>query len=77
VAAEHYLQVTEADFLRGAESGAVAVQIPVQQPAAATRTDSQGKQKTPEKPGLLLADAGQCETVRTDLLPPRGLEPLS
>jgi hypothetical protein len=40
VAAEQYLQVTEADFQRGAKSGAVAVQSPVQQ-AAGNRTDSQ------------------------------------
>jgi integrase len=40
VAQKHYLQVTDDHFARGAESGAVAVQNPVQQPAAASRTAS-------------------------------------
>src|SRR5262249_16793747 len=41
VAAEHYLQVTDADFRRAAKSGAVALQNPVQQGAAPDSTDSQ------------------------------------
>lgn len=41
VAKKHYLQVTEEDFRRGAESGAVAVQKAVQQSAAQDRTDLQ------------------------------------
>src|SRR5262249_10593700 len=72
VAAEHYLQVTEADFQRGAKSGAVAVQIPVQQPAVAGCTDSQDQQKTPVVPGFVQPDAVACETVPGGLLPPRG-----
>jgi hypothetical protein len=41
IAAKHYLQVTDGDFERAAKSGAVALQNPVQQPAAPSRTDSQ------------------------------------
>ena len=54
VAAEHYLQVTEDHWRRAAASGAVALQNPVQQAAAPTRTDSQ------ESPEALAA----CEVVR-------------
>ncbi len=81
VAAEHYLQVTDEDFRRGAESGAesgaVAVQNPVQQASAASRTDSQSKQKNPGKQGFLQSAAVACETAQIAQIPPRGLEPLS
>ncbi|GEM_PF-137093 len=59
VAAKHYLQVTEAHFQSGAKSGAVAVQIPVQQASAPLRTVSQD---SPEGVGV----AGLCEPVRLD-----------
>jgi integrase len=58
IAAKHYLQVTDADFERAAKSGAApapgALHIPVQQPAATSREETQGGRK-----------AGQdCELVR-------------
>jgi hypothetical protein len=75
VAADHYLQVTEADFQRAAQSGAVALQNPVQQVAAPDRGCSQAQ---PEAVGA----ATSCETVRVDATPggsrgvgPAGLEP--
>jgi integrase len=46
IAQDHYLQVTEADFQRAAESGAVALQNPVQQAAALDRNTSQATQET-------------------------------
>jgi integrase len=55
VAQKHYLQVTEADFQRRAK----AVQNPVQQPAASSRTVSQTE---PEPIGV----AGLCKTVQAD-----------
>ena len=40
IAAKHYLQVTDDYFERAAKSGALALQNPVQQPAALSRTES-------------------------------------
>lgn len=57
IAQKHYLQVTEEDFRRGAESGAVAVQNAVQQPSAPDRSVSQD---LPEVIGV----ASVSETVR-------------
>jgi hypothetical protein len=61
IAQKHYLQVTEEDFRRGAqsgaESGAVGVQKAVQQPAAPDRTNSQA---LPEALGI----TSVSETVR-------------
>jgi integrase len=59
VATQHYLQVTEDHFRRGAESGARAVQNPVQQPAALFRTESQSSAEVPENSGI-------CELVQLD-----------
>jgi integrase len=59
IAAKHYLQVTDADWQRAAKTGAVppgcALQKPVQQAAAPSRTASQ------ESPEVLTG----CEAVRT------------
>jgi integrase len=63
IAAKHYLQITEDDWQRAAKSGAVgqeaALQNPVQQEAAQTRTDSQGSPNP----------VGACELVRDSALP--------
>ncbi len=86
IAARHYLQVTDADFDRatggypqtegGAESGAVAVRNPVQQPSAENCRVSQETQKAPENKGFLPSVANGCDTVQMYLVPPRGVEPL-
>jgi len=83
IAQKHYLQVTDADFnrassmpvQRGTESGTVAAQNAAQQAAAAFRTVSQEKQKTPENPGFLQDVASACETVQSLKAPRVGLEP--
>jgi integrase len=77
IAAKHYLQVTDADFQRAAESGAVgrqALQNPVQSVA-----DSKGQEGTQP-----LAEQAFCPSESLPVLscpsvqiPPRGLEPLS
>ncbi len=63
IAQNHYLQVTDADFERaarsGAESGAVAVQNPVQQSAAPSGTTSQDVLET-------VATATPSEITRID-----------
>jgi hypothetical protein len=74
VAAEHYLQVTEAAFQRGAESGAVALQNAVQSASAPTRTEPHEQQKNPGKTGVF---CGITDNAAGEPLPPRGLEPLS
>ena len=65
IALKHYLRVTDADFERAArgaaESGAVALQNPVQQPAAGTRTVSQEMKKAPV---VTRAYAKSCDTVQ-------------
>jgi integrase len=81
IAAKHYLQVTEDYFKKAArgaaESGAVALQNPVQQPPASSRTKSQETQKTRENSGFLQECAIPCEPLQIAGVPPRGLEPLS
>lgn len=81
VAAEHYLEVRDEDFERaaqsGAESGALKVQFPVQQGAARTRTESQDQQKTPENPGPLREPAIACGALRSEKVPPRGLDTIN
>src|SRR5262249_33778821 len=77
VAAEHYLQVTDADFERAAKSGAVALQNGVQQAAATARTDRQETTQAREDCGLVREGAICCNSLPDKGLPPRGLEPLS
>jgi integrase len=81
IAAKHYLQVTEADFeqatIGAANSDAQTVQKPMQQAAAPARTDSQEWAQTRRVCGVALVDAGGCERVHNEPVPPRGLEPLS
>jgi hypothetical protein len=77
VAAEHYLQVTEEDFRRGAKSGAVAVHFSVQHDTAPARTESQESAEGEGGCEVVREGARVGDSVRTELLPPRGLEPLS
>ena len=64
IALKHYLQVTDADFAKasvgGAESGAVAVQKAVQQPAASFSTDSQSSAELPDVERVI---AAACDTM--------------
>ena len=81
IAAKHYLQVTDDDFERAAkgaaESDALAVQNPVQQPAA--RTCSYSQESTEPQSGYEFGLVGSrtCEMVQSDRVPPTGLEPVS
>jgi integrase len=59
VAAKHYLQVTDEHYRRAAESGAAALQNPVQQEAALSGSDSHAKSE-------LLGVAAPNETLRSD-----------
>ncbi|MBI3407201.1 MAG: tyrosine-type recombinase/integrase [Planctomycetes bacterium] len=81
IAAKHYLQVTDEHFEEAtrsaAKSAALALQKALPQASAHNCKGSQATQKSPEKPGLLQADATVCEAVPKGGLPPRGLEPLS
>jgi hypothetical protein len=69
VAAEHYLQVTDADFEKAAKNATGALQNPVQQPAATARMDSQGRES--EKPQEVLVQplAALCDTTRNAKAP--------
>lgn len=62
IATLHYLQVTEDHFRRAAETGAVTLQNPVQQPAAPSGTESQTESEYTEKSGF-------CETERFEAIP--------
>jgi integrase len=75
VAAEHYLQVTEADFEGAAKSGAVALQNPVQQAAAPSRTDSLETTQARVDCGLVRDVAICCKSLPDNEIPPRGGEP--
>jgi hypothetical protein len=74
ITAKHYLQVTKDDFERSAKSGAMVVQNQVQQAAAPFRTDTQGRSEAESFGEVTLARAGSCEAVRSEPIPPRGLE---
>src|SRR5262249_47441379 len=77
VAADHYLQVTEADFERGAKSGAATAQKQVQHPAAHSRTPSQKPSQAPSRIGVVREGATVCETTHSVQMTPTGFEPVS
>jgi len=81
IAMRHYLQITDADFDRAtksaAESGAVALQKPVQQPHAPLRNEPQDTKQPLGTEGLVLAVATSCDTVQNDLVEAAGIEPAS
>jgi len=76
VAADHYLQVTDADFERAAKSGALALQNQVQHPAAASRTPSQETMQTLSAQGVVRDGATPCVTVQVIRMTPTGFEPV-
>jgi hypothetical protein len=55
----------------------MAVQNPVQQPAAPTCGESQELTEDQNGYELALAGSGLCEMVQSDPIPPTGLEPVS
>ena len=88
IARQHYLQVLPEHFARaakanggypraegGAESGAEAVQNPVQQSAAYFGSQPQETTKALGNQGLLLAVALGCDASQKALTPPGGVEP--
>ncbi len=84
IAAKHYLQVTDEHFERavGADAGGAgcAARNPAQQPHANTREPSQEpspKTKNPTTCGAFHDTAAGCDNPNKNLIPPRGLEPLS
>ena len=93
IADKHYLQVTDDHYadavtitpeVRGTESGTVdaesgteAAQIPAQQSAAQSRTDSQETKKARGKRAIVLPTAFACDSMLGNEVPPRGVEPLS
>ncbi len=82
IAAKHYLQVTDEHFERAIGDGEAgkAAQNPAQQPPANTREASQEpdvKMKNPANCGAFQEIAVGCDDPNINLLPPRGLEPLT
>jgi integrase len=77
VAAEHYLQVTDADFERAAKSAARALQNSAQSGAGPGRVEVSEKQKTPEKPGLAQTDSVLCGATQDRQVSPTGVEPVT
>ena len=64
IAQKHYLQVTDDHFARGAKSGAVALQNPVQQPAAASRTKPQDSPQPDAGCELVPCLAAPCDELK-------------
>jgi glutamate synthase domain-containing protein 2 len=81
VAKRHYLQVTEDHFSKaaksGAESGAVAVQKAVQQPAMSSGSESQETKQALAEQELVRSDAGMCDGVPYHLVGVTGFEPVT
>ncbi len=79
VAMKHYLQITDEHFERAvkgaAESDAQALQNPVQQPAALSRTESLEQQNTSGNADVLRVCAKGRDAVRMKQAPRLGLEP--
>lgn len=75
IAAKHYLQVTDDHFeratARAAESGAVALQNPVQHVAATLRIVSQETTQPREGCGVARESTTPCETMQIDSAPTR------
>jgi site-specific recombinase XerD len=77
VAMQSYLQMTEDYFQRAANSGAVALQIPVQHGSAPSRMESQESSEALAGCESVRDSAEECDTVQNDNMTPRGFEPLS
>jgi hypothetical protein len=75
IAAKHYLQVTDADFERAAKSGAEALQKPVQQPAARSRTGSQAEAEGEGVCEVVPLGAAWRKSLQDNLLGTEGFEP--
>jgi len=79
IAAGHYLQVTDADWVRavesGAESGARAAHIPAQHPTAGVRTQQQKRTQVLDGCGVERSGAAECNSVHNALMGRGGLEP--
>ncbi|HZZ78456.1 MAG TPA: tyrosine-type recombinase/integrase [Gemmataceae bacterium] len=79
IASAHYLQVTEADFDRaaqsGAESGAVVAQNRAQQAAVMVGNGSQEWTEAQEIRRDMQMDADGCEPTQNYLVRPEGVEP--
>src|SRR5262249_15778643 len=79
IAGKHYLQVTDADFERAAKSGAdgagKALQNPVQQDAATTRTEQQNGPNSLGERSILREDATCRKSLPDKQLTPTGFEP--
>ena len=69
VAHDHYLSTTEEHFRRAANSGASALQNPVQQAAAPDSTDSQDTPQVLTACGSTRNDAGECEILLVEDYP--------
>lgn len=77
VAADHYLQVTDADFERGAKTGAAALQNAVQHHAAPSRTSPQETTEALPEQGFVRDVAVLCDNVHPNRMTPTGFEPVS
>ena len=76
-ASKHYLQVTDADFQRTAESDAVALQNAVQQPAATFRKESLESSEGLESCDDVRKDASLYNSLPHKGLSPTGVEPVT
>ena len=76
IAAQHYLQVTDADFdranQRGTESGTVAARNPAQQPAAPFSKPSQQMLEVAGNQGVMRSGANPCGTIQRCRIIPLG-----
>ena len=79
VLSKHYAQVLDTHLERAinyAKSDALDVQKAAQHPSAPLRTRSHGALNSQCFTDDLRANANECETVQTELMTPRGFEPL-
>ena len=83
IAAGHYLQVTDADFIRavgeksGAESDAVVARNPTRHGATPSGVERQDVQKTQEKTGFVPVGDRRRPSVENQKVTPTGFEPVS
>ncbi len=79
VAMKHYLQITDDHFARAlgraAKSDALAVQNPVQQPAATSCSESQEPAEGQSRCEVALIAAKTCDHIQDGQIRPAGLEP--
>ncbi len=76
LAADHYLQVTDADFERGAKTGALGAAKQAQRTSVPPRTPPQETTQALPEQGFVRDVATPCDAIHPTRMTPTGFEPV-